>query len=78
MYIPTATPTICGLSYPVADGFEGGDLGSFVSSVATCVPGGCGSTNATDHAHAGTHFAYAPRSGQRNGPAPRADRPPKF
>ena len=55
---PTATATPCSLQ-PI-EGFESGTLGTYVSVVATCVPGGCGWNSVTTAAHSGTHSAFAP------------------
>ncbi len=64
---PTATPTVtltatsvCASTQLLTEGFESGTLGAFVSSVPTCVPGGCGWTSVTTAAHSGTHSAFAP------------------
>ena len=57
---PTPTPTACVVSTtPVNEGFESG-LGSFVSTVPTCVPGGCGWSAVTTDKHSGAQSAFAP------------------
>src|SRR5207248_5214083 len=56
---PTPTSTPCSSSQPLSEGFESGTLGTFVSSVATCVPGGCGWTVSSD-AHTGAYSAFVP------------------
>jgi hypothetical protein len=54
---PTFSPTPCAIG-PI-ESFETG-LGTYASSVGTCVPGGCGWTSVTTAAHTGTHSAFAP------------------
>jgi hypothetical protein len=49
-----------GTAAALPEDFESGTLGAFASSVATCVPGGCGWTNVTTAAHSPTHSAFAP------------------
>src|SRR5436190_8102743 len=56
----TPTATFCAPTTPLNEGFESGTLGTFASSVATCVPGGCGWASVTTAAHTGTHSAFAP------------------
>lgn len=57
---PTSTPTFCVVQTPLSEGFESGTLNSFSSSVATCVPGGCGWVASTVTAHSGTYSAFVP------------------
>ena len=58
---PTPTPTACvNNSTPLNEGFESGTLGSFVSAVPTCVPGGCGWSPLTTDRHSGSFAAFAP------------------
>jgi hypothetical protein len=55
---PTATLTPCAAG--PSEGFESGTLGVYTSTVATCVPGGCGWNSVTTAAHSGTRSAFAP------------------
>ncbi len=58
---PTVTPTsVCATTQLLSEGFESGNLGAFVSSVPTCVPGGCGWASVTTAAHSGARSAFAP------------------
>jgi hypothetical protein len=58
---PTATSTpVCSTLQLLGEGFESGTLGAFVSSVPTCVPGGCGWAVVTTAAHGGARSAFAP------------------
>ncbi|HST03873.1 MAG TPA: S-layer homology domain-containing protein [Chloroflexia bacterium] len=56
--VPTATATNCGISNLINEGFESG-LGVFSSVVGTCVPGGCGWSQA-GNPHSGSSSAFAP------------------
>jgi len=44
----------------VNEGFESGTLGSFVSAVPTCSPGGCVWNAVSDASHSGTFSAFSP------------------
>jgi len=59
--IPTLAPTpACGLAPGLKEGFESGTLGKFASSVATCVPGGCGWAAVSGAANTGAYSAFSP------------------
>src|SRR5436305_9549906 len=58
---PTKPPTPgCIVAPALKEGFESGTLGKFASSVATCVPGGCGWSAASAAANTGSFSAFAP------------------
>jgi hypothetical protein len=56
---PTPSSTPCNFALLVQEGFEGGTLGIFASSVATCVPGGCGWV-LVPTPHTGANSAFVP------------------
>jgi hypothetical protein len=56
----TATTVPCLVNTHINEGFESGTLGVFTSSVASCVPGGCGWRTVTDTVHSGVYAAFVP------------------
>ena len=62
---PVATPTICGLAYPLIEGFEGNgnDLGAFVAEAPIC-PDFCGWAPNVSRIHSGLRSAHGPDVGQ--------------
>ena len=56
-----ASPTPCAVQTVLTEGFEGGNLGQFTSTVGICNPGGCGWVpRNTPPPHSGTWQAFAP------------------
>jgi hypothetical protein len=58
---PTKPPTPgCVVAPGLKEGFESGTLGKFASTVATCAPGGCGWSAASDAVNTGSFSAFSP------------------